>query len=65
MPFKSEKQRKFLEMIAHNPKRAKQLGKSQKEVESIKGFNAEAEKMPVEESKKPKFGKIMKKMKGY
>ena len=61
MPFKSAKQRRYLEMIAHNPKRAKELGKSEKEIESIKGFNAEAEKMeqPKEEKVKPRFARIM------
>lgn len=62
MPFKSKKQRKYLEMIAHNPESAR---KPAEDVESIKKFVAESEKMlqPTIEKVKPKFSKIMSKMK--
>lgn len=58
MPFKSEKQRRFLEMIAHNPKSAH---KKVEDVESIKKFVAESEKMP--QPKKERFSKLKNKLK--
>ncbi len=58
MPFKSDKQRKYLEMIAHNPASAV---KPAKDVASIKNFVADAEKAP--QPKKPKkFNLLMNKL---
>jgi hypothetical protein len=73
MPFASDKQRKFLEMLSRNPKRAKESGKSEKDIESIKRFTKEAEQLPQPKlekvpqdgdfGKKKKFSKIMGKIK--
>lgn len=61
MPFRSDKQRRYLEMIAHNPEKARKKV-STKNVASIKKFVHESEQM--EQPKKERFSKIKKKMKG-
>jgi hypothetical protein len=65
MPFKSDRQRKFMEAITHNADFARQAHVSP---EAIKPFVADAEKAPqpkIEKVKVPKFGKLLAKMQGH
>lgn len=59
MPFKSEKQRRLFYAAANNPKVAKKTGISKEVAEKF----IEDSKGKVEESKKPRFSKIMSKIK--
>ena len=72
MPFASQKSRRYLEMLKHNPKKAKEEGKSEKDMESIDKFVDESEKMPQPKLEKvpeadfgkSRFSKIKAKLKG-
>lgn len=53
MPFRSKKQERYFQMIAHNPEKAKKKD----------GLTQEVAKEYIEDSKKERFSKIKKKLK--
>lgn len=57
MPFKSKKQRAFLEAVVHDPEFAKKSGVKP---ESVEGFVKDAEKAP---QPKVKYAKLKEKLK--
>lgn len=59
MPFKSDKQRKFMEAITHNADFAR---KAHVNPESIKNFVADAEKAPQPPKKPKKFSLLLNKL---
>jgi hypothetical protein len=60
MPFKSKSQKKLVLAAAHNVDFAKKVGFPKEDAIKF----AEDAGVPIEKSKKPRFSKIMKKIKG-